>query len=212
MMIKRFLGLSALMVAVSVPATVRAQLTSTSPACNAAGVFAAFNPQPIACLGAYSSPSNNVGSALVTNAMGTAWGGIWSEVGTTNAGSSVGPFNNVLGATTGTLNFDIPISGVFAIVLKSQTFSVYLFNVAGAPISSLQFTMAGTSLNNKGELQELSHATLYSGVGGSNSNCITGGGNSCLSNVVPEPSTYALMTAGLIGIFGAARRRRVAKI
>ncbi|MCA0374170.1 MAG: PEP-CTERM sorting domain-containing protein [Gemmatimonadetes bacterium] len=28
------------------------------------------------------------------------------------------------------------------------------------------------------------------------------------SNVVPEPSTYALMAAGLAGVFGVARRRR----
>ncbi|WP_309671817.1 PEP-CTERM sorting domain-containing protein [Gemmatimonas sp.] len=27
-------------------------------------------------------------------------------------------------------------------------------------------------------------------------------------NVVPEPSTYALMASGLLGIFGFARRRR----
>lgn len=32
------------------------------------------------------------------------------------------------------------------------------------------------------------------------------GGN--LETTVPEPSTYALMTAGLIGIFGVARRRK----
>ena len=211
-MIKKLAIAGSLALASVMPQTSYAQLVSSAPACNASGVFAGFSPQPIACLGSYSSPNNNTGSAsnisLVTTAMGTAWGGTWSEVGTTNAKSSVGPFDNVPGTTTGTLNFDTPISGIFAVALKAGTFSVYLFNVTGAPITNLQFTMAGTSTTGGNVTQELSHATLYSGVGGPTSSCITGGTANCLTNVVPEPSTYALMASGLLGIFGFARRRR----
>jgi hypothetical protein len=93
------------------------------------------------------------------------------------------------------MTFDSALNGWFAIGLKfGNDVGVYVFNT-GSNLAN-GFTFA--SFNGNG----LSHAALYDGADGPRIQCE---GGSC---VVPEPSTYALMTAGLIGIFGLARRRR----
>jgi len=49
--------------------------------------------------------------------------------------------------------------------------------------------------------------------GGTSSNQITGPSlmtfGTIPTNVIPEPSTYALMATGLVGLMGMARRRRL---
>lgn len=115
----------------------------------------------------------------------------WAESGTPS-------FN----ATTGTLTFSQVISGRFAIALKqSNQYSLYLLQATG-PVNTINYTTAGVQT---GAVRGLSHANLYVVEGGPNATCI--GANGC-ATVVPEPSTYALMASGLLGIFGFARRRR----
>jgi hypothetical protein len=105
---------------------------------------------------------------------------------------------------TGSLTFSQFISGDFAVALKqSNRFSVYRLRAA-SPINQISYVSNGVQEKNTPNL-EISHGDLYSVRGGPTPSCI--GINGC-TNVVPEPSTYALMTAGLLGIFGVARRRR----
>jgi len=101
-----------------------------------------------------------------------------------------GPFTSNPNGTGGTLTFDQAISGKFVIGLKaSNNYSYYLFNAA-TPLTSLTFdTTAGIAVNNVGNPQGLSHASLYVAS-------------------VPEPETYAMLLAGFGLICGIARRRK----
>lgn len=95
------------------------------------------------------------------------------------------------GGTSGTLTFAPPVNSPFAIALKaSDSFSLYYYSGA-VGVTSIDFITDGTSLNDKGKPQDLSHATLYLAP-------------------VPEPESYALMLAGLAAVGFMARRRKAA--
>lgn len=113
----------------------------------------------------------------------------WTFAGKTGDANN-GPFaNDPSGATTGTLSFDSPLNGNFAIALKAaNSFSLYVWQGA-TNVSSIDFSTIGTAINGNGKAQDLSHATLYVGV-------------------VPEPESYALALAGLGVLVLVARRRK----
>ena len=183
----------------SVPATASADTLfglelAASPACTAVEKSATFNYTN--CLGAFlgnDSPEN------LSDALNSFDQGPFSFQGQSD--EPVGGLNNPFkfdpaGQTGGLLEFVSAPAGPFVIILKSGTaFSMYYFLNDNAA-ESVMFDMKGTALNKKGDVKQLSHASLYLRKGD--------------MNVVPEPSTYALMATGMIGLVGFARRRRQA--
>ena len=156
----------------------------------------------IDCTGAFSN-GNNTGTQSKINAslsqittdfadtLATlgASAGTWSQIGTTNQGQSSGPFGLTPGSATGTLTFDTAQTGIFAVALKSSTkFSFYLFNGGTTGISSLTYNTIGTSKNNQGLAQGLSHATLYRYSG----------------TVTPRPVQVHEPISSLVGFVGLA--------
>jgi hypothetical protein len=166
-----------------------AALVGVSPVCTNGSALTAMEPDAIACSGAWQGNDANQQDHVLAQLSSAFGGGPWSYIGTTNAGEISGPFSSVPGVATGTLTFDNPQVGFFSIALKaSNQFSLYLFNGGEAGISSIDFTTIGTSLNQEGQPQDLSHASLYRPGG----------------TPIPTPA----LLPGLIGMGLAAWRKR----
>ena len=190
MRFKLFTGV-AVVAALLAPQSASAQLVPTGLSCTLASVAMGAS----GCIGAYNG--NDTGQqADILAKLALDFGGSWTSLGKTDD-ANFGPFtSNPTNVNSGTLSFDMPRTGPFALLLKTSTeFSIYYFANAGT-VSSVNFNTVGTSQNNQGVGRDLSHARLYTGSGS--------------MNVVPEPSTYALMATGMIGLVGFARRRRQA--
>lgn len=171
----------------------QAALTPTGLDCNNGGVMTSgFNPDALACSGAWMGNDAQLQADVLAQAA-TDFNGIvgsgmvWTWAGKSDDADS-GPFAANADGSTGTLTFDTPMTGYFAISLKSsESFSMYLFNGGTTGISSIDYSTLGVSLNDRGTAQGLSHAALLVPV--------------------PEPGTYALMLAGLVAVGYTARRR-----
>lgn len=84
-------------------------------------------------------------------------------------------------------------SGWFAVGLKAgNTVGVYVFNSGSTVISGFDYTTAGIP-NGK---HALSHADVYASANGR------------ITSLVPEPSTYAMIGAGLLAVGVAVQRKR----
>jgi hypothetical protein len=177
----------------------RANLTSTGLSCNNGNVMVTgLVSGALACAGTFSgndTPQQSDVLAQLAADFGSILGAgaIFTVIGKSDDANG-GPFvSNLEDSISGTLTFDTPQTGYFAITLKAaNSFSTYLFDGGSTGLTSVQFSTMGTAINNNGKLQGLSHATLID-IG--------------TVTPVPEPETYALMLAG-IGVLGFLARRR----
>ena len=177
------IGLAAVaMPLLMVPA--QAALTSISPPCT----DSTTTPPYVACSGAFEGNDTPQTADILGELANLSGTDGWFAVGKSDAANS-GPFVSNPGTNSGTLTFDTPITGQFALSLKAaNAFSLFYYNT-NVPVTDIAFDTLGVSVNQNGIAQDLSHATLYA---------------------VPEADTYALMLAGLglLGLGVAARRRQ----
>jgi len=167
----------------------QAALTPIAPACTAT----ISNPTWSDCAGAFSgNDKNQQADVLETILAEFGLSGLTFQGASDDVGN--GPFSSNPGGTTGTLNFDFGIDSPFVLSLKAgNAFSLFYFDGAGAPISSVDFTTLGVSVNTNEIGNGLSHASVYA------TQLVPG---------IPEPQTLALMLAGLAAFgFLSARRR-----
>lgn len=164
-----------------------AALTPVAPNCSAT----VTSPSWTDCAGAFSgNDKNQEADVLATILAEFGLSGVSFQGASDDAGS--GPFSANPGTNSGTLAFDAALDGPFVLSLKAgNAFSLFYFDGAGDPISSIDFTTLGVSTNGQGIGSGLSHASLYGGV-----------------PAIPEPQTYALMLAGLAAMGFFARRRK----
>jgi hypothetical protein len=177
-----------------VPASAQAQLASAGADCQyfmGVSIFNQFIPAAQACAGAFAGNDRHYHAEIAALINANGWGS-GTYLGTTDAGSSSGPFSSVDGGKSGVIVFDSPLTGDYVFVMKAANqFSLYYFTgLVGA--TELSYVTSGIALNNNGKPQGLSHVSLW--------------GNPPVR--VPEPNTGLLLATAMMGFLGATRRRR----
>jgi|GEM_PF-2445580 hypothetical protein len=154
---------TAAIVSLAPVAGAEAALLAGNPLCSISNVTGA-----VACAGSFAGNDSNQKADVLdqlVSSFGSFTGiGEWSHDldSDKSDGSGNGPFTSNPEVTNGTLTFDTPQTGFFAIALKAgPRFSLYLLDGGTTGISSFNFDTIGTSTNPRGMAQDLSHASLY---------------------------------------------------
>jgi hypothetical protein len=184
-MIKTTLGAAVLLAA----GASQAALTPTGLSCNETVTDPAFTD----CAGAFEGNDKNQLTDVLATILAEFGLASASYVGASDDAAN-GPFSGNPDGASDTLNFDFAIDSPFVLSLKAgDAFSLFYFDGAGAPISSIDFTTLGVNINASDFGNGLSHASVYA------AEMVPG---------IPEPETYALMLAGLAAVGFMSRRRR----
>lgn len=198
-----FLGASALAagsIALSGTFAPAQALTLTGVSCDAAKPF--FDPAYLLCAGAFQGndvPNNETEALDVFAGLSTSLGfsGTWAvnEADKSDSAGN-GVFTSNPETTLGTLTFDTAKFGLFGISLKAaNSFSLYLFDGGTTGISSIDFSTIGTSTNDKGKPQDLSHASFFAFTPDDSGDVD-----------VPEPATAAAL--GTFALLGLAMKKK----
>ncbi|WP_008312186.1 PEP-CTERM sorting domain-containing protein [Leptolyngbya sp. PCC 6406] len=140
-----------------------ASLTPSGASCsNATGM--SF----VACSGSWQGNDSNQIPAILqqlTTDFGSILGeGAWNYSGANKSDAAGnGIFTSNPSSTSGKLTFDTVQKGFFVVSLKAaNAFSFYLFDGGDEGLLSIDFNTLGTSTNNNGQAQGLSHASFFS--------------------------------------------------
>jgi len=186
-MMKMKYAVTAALAAVVLAAPSTAQAQTCSAAIFSIAFSQCFN-SPINTGGGNVWDANGASLATYLNtneAAGATWSGV--EQNSLGAGTA---FSYTADATSGTITFTPLLQpGWFALAFKQATQSaVYTFN-SPATVPSMTYDVSGV-FNPSG----LSNVSLWTGS----------------TTTVPEPSSLAMLGLGLVGLGGAAARRRKA--
>jgi hypothetical protein len=190
--------------AVAVAAPAKAALIGTGHDCAARGALTAFAPDAVACAGAFAgNDRNQLDDTLLSMTAvfgGTTGPGVWTYRETVDKRTEGAILDRVVEDASGSIEFKLPMTGLFSLVLKAgNQFSLYLFDASASSIDEVFFTTSGVSVNKKGKPQDLSHVSLYT---------FEAADNGTNPAAVPLPAPGVLLGFGLIGAGIVARLRR----
>ena len=217
---RRFLGTSAVLLSTLAPQVVSAQ------------TWAVWNPS------ASGTATGTLGATTVSfngsynNVFGTGGTNYWAPSGPYTGGGQTAPTNTsfvqVVAPTNGTITFGAAVTNPYIALISvgqpgvrvSYTFDSP-FTVLSNNNSSCAFWGCGSFTVSNGGLtlngNEFSGLLQFTGTftsitvttqNSENWHGFSVGVDGIANNVVPEPSTYALLSTGLIGIGVLSRRRR----
>lgn len=171
--------------------------TLTSVSCSSGSVTANGFGSATACEGAFSGNDTGAGDPLLTSLNGGFFSSFtgnaeWELLGKSDENNSIFTADN--NATSGTWSILQAITSPFVISLKAgNAYSAYFFN-SNTPITSGTFNTLGVSVNKNGNLQALSHASLF---------VVTNP-----TEEVPEPFTAAALGMVAIGGLGVLKKKQ----